>query len=115
MRQKKIVLKELFPSIDFIGTRPSGEKVRSIMERAFEKGDTVSIDFEKIDGITQGFGDEIIGIYCRYNGKDFIRQNIKAINYNGEIKEVLNWIIDYSSSWHKENKDKLQGVNFAVA
>ncbi len=104
-----IKIKDMFPNVSFIGTRPSGEKVREIMENAFDAGNTVTLDFEGIEGITQGFGDEVIGIITRCYGRDFIKNNVKAINYNDEIREVLNWVVDYSNRWHKENKEKTIG------
>jgi NTP pyrophosphatase (non-canonical NTP hydrolase) len=102
-----IRIKDIFSDVSFIGTRPSGEKIRAIMEKEFDKGNTVVLDFEGIEGITQSFGDEIIGIYTRYYGKEFIKSHIKAVNYNDEIKEILNWVVSYSNKWHKENKENI--------
>lgn len=108
MKSVVIKIKDMFPDVTFIGTRPSGEKVRELMEKIiFDEDSTVILDFDGIEGITQSFGDEIIGIFTRYHGRDFIKQKIKAVNYNGEIKEVLNWVVDYSNKWHKENKEKV--------
>ena len=107
MKDVMIRIKDMFPSVSFLGTRPSGEKIREIMERVFEEDNAVTLDFSGIEGITQSFGDEIIGIFTRYYGRDFIKKNVKAINYNGEIREVLNWVVDYSNKWHKENKEKI--------
>lgn len=104
-----IKIKDIFRDVDFIGTRPSGEKIITMMETTFKEGNTVTLDFESINGITQSFGDEIIGIFTRYYDRDFIKKNIKAINYNGEIRQVLNWVVDYSDKWHNENKDKIRG------
>ncbi len=108
MNNRTIHLKKIFPDIDFIGTRPSGEKIRAIMEQAFENNNTVILDFKNIKGINQTFADEIIGIFIRYHGKEFIKSKIKAINYNDEIKEVLNWVVSYSSKWHRENFKKVK-------
>ena len=115
MKNVVIRIKDIFPGVSFLGTRPSGEKIREMMEEIFKEGNTVTLDFAGIEGITQGFGDEIIGIFTRYYGRDFIKQNVKAVNYNGEIKEVLNWVVDYSNRWHKENKEKIGEMPFMHA
>jgi len=99
-----IKLKEIFPGITFLGTRVSGEKVREIIEKEIENGNSIIIDFDLIEEITQSFGDEIIGIFTRAYGKEFVKNNIKAVNYNEEIKVVLNWVVNYSNRYFLENK-----------
>jgi len=99
-----IKLNEIFPGIAFLGARASGEIVREKMEKAFDNGNTVVIDFDGIEDITQGFGDEIVGIFTRAYGKEFVKKNIKVINYSEEIKVVLNWVVNYSSKYYKEHQ-----------
>lgn len=99
-----IKLKEIFPGTTFLGTRVSGEKVREIIEKEIKNGNSIIIDFDLIEEITQSFGDEIIGIFTRAYGKEFVKNNIKAVNYNEEIKVVLNWVVNYSNRYFLENK-----------
>lgn len=95
-KEEIISLKSIFNNISFIGTRPSGEIIRKRIDNTIVAGKKAIIDFDGIDGITQSFGDEIIGIYVRFFGADYIKKNIQAINYNEEIKTILNWVVRYS-------------------
>jgi hypothetical protein len=81
----------------FVGSRAAGEVVRALMEQAFVKGEKVTLDFEGIEGITQSFGDEIIGIFTRLKGKDFIKENVLLKNANNNIRIILNIVTKYSS------------------
>jgi len=109
-----IKLNEIFPGIAFLGARASGEIVREKMEKAIDNGDTVIIDFDGIEDITQGFGDEIIGIFTRAYGKEFVKKNIKAVNYSESIKTVLNWVVSYSSKYYEERQKELNAVKYFV-
>jgi hypothetical protein len=105
-----IKLKEIFPEIAFLGARVSGEIIREQMEKAINNGDTVVLDFDGIEDITQGFGDEIVGIFTRAYGKEFVKKNIKVVNYSEEIKVVLNWVVSYSSKYYEE-RQKEETIN----
>jgi len=109
-----IKLKEIFSGLDFLGARMSGKMFREQMEKAFDNGDTVVIDFDGIEDITQGFGDEIVGIFTRAYGKDFIKEKVKAINYSESVKTVLNWVVSYSSRYYKEHQEMLNAVRYFV-
>jgi len=91
-----IKLKELFPELDSLTARESGVIARKMMEELLEKNVKIILDFEGIELITQGFGDEIVGVFVRKNGVDFIKQNIKLINAKDFIRGTLNWVISYS-------------------
>lgn len=52
-------------------------------------------------GYTQAFGDEIVGIFTREYGFDFIINNIKIINANDKVKSALNFVVSYSSEPNK--------------
>ena len=97
-----IKLNEIFPGIAFLGARASGEIVREKMEKVLDNGDTVVLDFDGIEDITQGFGDEIVGIFTRAYGKEFVKKNIKVVNYSEDIKIILNWVVSYSLRYYKE-------------
>lgn len=89
-----ISLKEIF-NTDFIGTRASGEVVREIAYREIKKGNKPILDFKDINGITQSFGDEIIGIFVEKFGFDFVKNNISIINADDGIKTILNMVAKY--------------------
>jgi len=91
-----------FIESDFAGSRQSGEKIRKEIEKKLSK-DGVTLDFGGINMITQSFGDEIIGIMTRINGVDFIKNNIRLVNYNDDIKNVLNYVVGYSKKYFKED------------
>lgn len=96
-KEEIISLKNIFNNISFIGTRPSGEIIRKKVDDIIVANKKAIIDFDGIEGITQSFGDEIIGIYVRFFGVEYIKKNIQAINYNEDIKTILNWVVRYSN------------------
>jgi len=87
---------------DFAGSRKSGEQVREDIEVKLKDGTGITLDFSKINMITQSFGDEIVGILTRIHGIEFIKTNIRIVNYNDEIKNILNYVVKYSNKFHKE-------------
>jgi hypothetical protein len=99
-----INISSLFPGIAFLGARASGEIIREMVEKELEKGNTIILDFNGIEDITQGFGDEVIGIFVRTYGKDYLKDHIKVINYSEDVKIVLNWVVSYSQRLHQEKK-----------
>ena len=97
-KKETISLKDIFKNVSFIGTRTSGDLIRDKIKNIIDLDKIAIIDFKDIEGITQGFGDSIIGIFVRAYGRNYVKKNIKAINYNEEIKTILNWVVDYNSS-----------------
>ena len=87
---------------DFAGSRKSGEQVRKDIEVKLQDDRGVTLDFTQINMITQSFGDEIVGILTRIHGIEFIKTNIRLVNYNDEIKNILNYVVKYSNKFHKE-------------
>jgi len=102
--EKVISVREVFPGQTFIGMRASGEIIRKKMDEIIKSGSKVVIDFTGIEMITQGFGDEVIGIYVRFFGKDYFIKNVKVINYNDDIKNIMNWVVNYSIKMAEESK-----------
>lgn len=94
-----IDVKSLFPDLEFLGSRGAGEVIRAEMERIFKENNNAIIDFDEVSGITQSFGDEIIGIFVRAFGVSFIKQRVKIVNANNKIKEILNFVIHYSKKY----------------
>jgi len=95
--------KELFPGLDSLTARETGVIVRKMMEEILEKNVKIILDFEGIELITQGFGDEIIGVFVRKNGVDFVKNKIKVINANDFIRGTLNWVVSYSKKMAQNN------------
>jgi len=83
---------------DFVGSRYTGEIIRNLMDKAFKEKKKVILDFKGISGITQSFGDEIVGIYTREFGVNWVKENIKVKNANEKIRKILNWVVGYSKS-----------------
>jgi len=118
--QTLIKIYELFPSIQFLRTRVSGEKIRKLIESELKKGNNVLLDFEEIKNISQEFADELVGIFTRMHGKQFIKDNIKATNYGEEIKTTLNWVVSSSHKYYLETQsnskeDKVKGTKEKVS
>jgi len=88
---------------DFAGSRKSGEQIREDIEVKLQDDTGVTLDFAQINMITQSFGDEIVGILTRINGIEFIKKNIRLVNYNDDIKSILNYVIKYSNKIYKKD------------
>ncbi|GAB6072742.1 hypothetical protein JCM14244_11190 [Venenivibrio stagnispumantis] len=91
-------IKDLFDGLDALTLRIDGLKVRKIMENILKKNEVVILDFEGINLITQGFGDEIIGVFVRNKGIDFVKNKIKVRNANDLVRGILNWVVSYSKN-----------------
>jgi hypothetical protein len=98
-----VKLKDLFPELDSLTARESGVIVRTVMKKLLEKNVKIILDFKGIELITQGFGDEIIGVFVRRQGVEFIKQNVKLINANDFIRGTLNWVVSYSKKMAQNN------------
>jgi len=98
-----IKLKELFPDCRSLTLRETGFKIREIINQILKYNQKVVLDFEGIEIITQGFGDEIVGVFVRKNGLDFVKNKIKVINANNFIRGTLNWVVSYSKKMAQNN------------
>jgi hypothetical protein len=88
--EEVIKLRDLF-ECDFLGLRVEGEIVREKMEEIImKKGKVAVIDFEGVRGITHSFGDEIVGIFARAFGKGWVKENIRVVNVNDNVRSMLN-------------------------
>jgi len=89
-REEVIKLWDLF-ECDFLGLRVEGEVVREKMEEIImKKGKVVVLDFEGVKGITHTFADEIVGIFTRAFGKEWVKKNIRVVNANENVRSMLN-------------------------
>lgn len=106
---RKILIKEIV-SCEFAGSRFTGEEIRNIMKEAFDSGESVILDFQGIECITQSFGDEIVGIFTRIHGVDFVKNNIKLENANEKVRSILNWVVKYSKKIHDFSRENNNAV-----
>ncbi len=90
MAQEEVIkLRDLF-ECDFLGLRVEGEVVREKMEEIIMNGKVAVLDFEGIRGITHTFADEIVGIFTRAFGKEWLKRNVRVINANENVRFILN-------------------------
>lgn len=91
-----INIKNEIGGLDFAGSRGSGEKVREKMKLMFDSNEDVTLDFCGVDSITQSFADEVVGIFVRAFGIEYIQDSLRLNNANDSIKKILNYVISYS-------------------
>lgn len=94
-----INIKIFFPDLDFLGSRGAGEIIRLKIDEILLNNQNVILNFDKIEGITQSFADEIIGIQVRANGIQFVKDRINVQNANENIRKMLNFVITYSKKY----------------
>jgi hypothetical protein len=113
MQEVVIKLSEMFPGLDSLTDRFAGFEVRKILQdllgmmpddSLLENDIVVVLDFEGIELITQGFGDEIVGVFTRLYGVDFVKRHFKLVNANDFIRGTLNWVISYSKKMRAEKQ-----------
>ncbi len=93
--EERIVIHDIVQS-NLAGSRQSAEIIRETAYQHIQMGRKVILDFENIDLITQGFADELIGIFVRAFGVDFVKSNISVVNANKTIRKILNVVVSYS-------------------
>jgi len=113
MEEVVIKFKELFPVIDSLTLRTTGFEVRKKLQdllgvqsdgSLIENDVFIILDFEGIDLITQGFGDEIVGVFTREFGVDFIKRHFKLVNACEFVRGTLNWCVSYSKKMRAERQ-----------
>jgi DNA-binding Lrp family transcriptional regulator len=101
-----INLMEMF-GYSFLGARYDGEQVRKLEDEIILQNKKVVLNCKGITGMAHGFADEIVGIYARAFGVDFIKQNIRVINATEVVRSMLNAAIivsiKYQSSIDKKD------------
>lgn len=99
--EKEIIIKDIAGEFYMLGNRYTGELIRERIKNEIDNGNIVILNFDGISGITQGFGDEIIGILVRAFGPDYIKGKVKLKNETPLIKSILNWVYKYSKRMHE--------------
>ncbi len=103
--EEVIRLWDLF-ECDFLGLRVEGEVVREKMEEVIMKeGKVAVLDFEGVRGIAHTFADEIVGIFTRAFGKEWVKKNIKVVNANENVRFILNLAVKIALK-HREKPSK---------
>lgn len=88
--EEVIKLWDLF-ECDFLGFRLEGEVVREKMEEIImKKGKVAVLDFEGVRGITHAFADEVVGIFTRAFGKEWLKRSVRVVNANENVRAMLN-------------------------
>jgi len=115
MQEVTLKLKDMFPGLDSLTLRTTGFEVRQKMQELLgvlpddsliENDIIVVLDFEDITLITQGFGDELVGVFTRMFGVDFVKRHIRVVNACEFVRGTLNWCVSYS----KKMRAEMQGA-----
>ena len=82
---------------DFLATRERGRRVREEIEQELESlapGDTLTLDFSGVEGITVSFGDETVGklVIARAAG-DFTDRFLVLEGVNDDVRETLEAVL----------------------
>jgi hypothetical protein len=111
-QEEVIRLWDLF-ECDFLGLRVEAEIVREKMEEIIMKNGKVAVlDFEGVRGITHSFGDELVGIFTRAFGKEWIKRNVRVINANENVRSILNLSVKLASKYsQKTSSSNVSSVN----
>jgi hypothetical protein len=107
VREDEVVinLAEMF-DYSFLGARYDGEQVRKLEDEIIlQNKKKVVLNCEGITGMGHGFADEIVGIYARAFGVDFIKENIRIVNAIEVVRSLLNAAITLSIKYGQKVKD----------
>lgn len=104
MQPKEKVIKVIdIIKTDMVGSRISGEILRNMIFSTITKEKKkVVLDFENIRIITHSFADEMLGIFVREFGINFVKENMRVVNVSENIKKILNAVVNYSQKIFEE-------------
>jgi len=103
---KVIKVRDYF-NYDFIGSRYVGERIREEIDKYLSEGyNKIVIDFTGITGITQGFGDEILGIYVRTYGTKWVKEHLEFKNLHPNVDAILRFVWNYSKKLKRRNQNE---------
>jgi len=104
--QAKAVIKMRdYFNYDFIGSRYAGEEIRREIDKYLSEGyNKIVVDFTGITGITQAFGDEVLGIYIRAYGTKWVRKYLEFKNLHPNVDAVLRFVWNYSKKMKSQEK-----------
>lgn len=67
-------------------------------------GERVVLDFAHVKGITHSFANELVGQFVEKYGIYILKSGmLTAVNYNGETREILNWVVDLNLKYKKSH------------
>jgi len=103
---KVIKVRDYF-DYDFIGSRYAGEEIRKKIDKYLSEGYTkIIVDFIGITGITQAFGDEVLGIYIRAYGTKWVKEHLEFKNLHPNVDVILRFVWNYSKKLKKRYKNE---------
>ena len=103
-RMVVVRIKDYVEGAKTLSSRQIGRKIRNIVEKFLEDNDTVVIDFNGIELISQSFGDEILGVLIRERGINNVKGRVKIANAAPVIKSVMSFVISYSKERASKRK-----------
>ena len=74
---------------DFAGSRGSGVSIREKIKPILNRGENVTLDLVGVENITQSFADEVLGIFVRAFGVDYIKGESKTCERQSRYKRYL--------------------------
>jgi anti-anti-sigma regulatory factor len=91
---------------DFPGLRVQGEVIREKMEEIIREGKLAILDFEGVRFISHTFADEIVGIFTRAFGVEWLKSHVKATNANDAVRDMLNLTVKLAFKQHLKAKTR---------
>lgn len=86
-------------------TQEQGDLVFREIDNAFKQHDKISIDFENVESIISPFLNNAIGkLYEKYSS-DYIKENLKMVNFPAEKNSTMNVVITNAKRFYT-NKQK---------
>ncbi len=90
------------PKNNFLSSRKKGKELRVLVEEKLKNFDSISIDFENVETITQSFCDEFLGVLIRKTNGSVLKK-LKFKNASEPIKQTIILVTNYSFHLIKSN------------
>lgn len=108
MQETKLKIFEIVGSSTAVSTE-AGQKVFSLLDKAFQNNITTILDFKEIRLMTSAFLNAAIGqLYSKYNS-DKLQLLIKLENISNQDKLLIKKVVDAAKEYfsNKEKMDKI--------
>ncbi len=77
-----------------LGSRATGEQVRSQVEVWLQAGERVILDFEGVEMATPSFVDELVGKLFRVWGPQALRGQLRIVNASPQTRALIRRMVD---------------------